>query len=244
MRGESYMDTLTDLLRSSNHTVIFTGAGMSTESGLPDFRSKDRGLWERFNPDELANINALKHNTDEFTKFYQFRLSELNKYEPHDGHHILAKWEKAGLVKGIITQNVDAFHSDAGSDNVMELHGSFRTFHCHDCKQEYNRDYYFAGNFICSCSGVIRPGIVLFGEQLPQDTFMDAETIAAKADLFIVLGSSLSVSPANMFPLVAKEAGAKLAIINREPTDYDRFADVIIQHKGIKEALTEVDASL
>lgn len=243
-RRNKYMDTLTDLLRSSNHTVIFTGAGMSTESGLPDFRSKDRGLWERFNPDELANIDALKHNTDEFTKFYQFRLSELNKYEPHDGHRILAKWEKAGLVKGIITQNVDAFHADAGSDNVMELHGSFRTFHCHDCKQEYDRDYYFAGNSICSCNGVIRPGIVLFGEQLPQNTFMDAEAIAAKADLFIVLGSSLSVSPANMFPLVAKEAGAKLAIINREPTDYDRYADVVIQHKGIKEALTEVDASL
>lgn len=237
------MDQLTDLLRTSNHTVVFTGAGMSTESGLPDFRSKDRGLWEKFNPNELANVHALRHNTKEFTEFYQFRLAELNKYEPHEGHRILAKWEESAKIKGIITQNVDAFHSDAGSRHVMELHGSFRTFHCHTCHKQYDRAYYFAGNSICSCGGVIRPGIVLFGEQLPQDTFMKAEEEAAKADLFIVLGSSLTVSPANMFPLVAKENGAKLVIINREPTDYDQYADIVIQDKSIRDVLTELDTA-
>ena len=108
------MEKLLNLLKSANHTLVFTGAGMSTESGLPDFRSKDRGLWERFNPNELANVQALIHNTDEFTEFYQYRLSEINKYVPHKGHNILAKWEQDGLIKGIITQNVDAFHSDAG----------------------------------------------------------------------------------------------------------------------------------
>lgn len=238
------MNQLTALLQAANHPIIFTGAGMSTESGLPDFRSKDRGLWEKFNPNELANVHALHHNTEEFTAFYQYRLATLNKYEPHDGHRILAKWEENNLIKGIITQNVDAFHHEAGSKNVMELHGSFRTFHCHECEQSINREAYFAGQSTCKCGGTIRPGIVLFGEQLPQDTFAKAEQESERADLFIVLGSSLTVSPANMFPLVAKESGAKLVIVNREPTDYDRYADLVIQDKNIKEVLIEVHNEL
>ncbi|HLS24145.1 MAG TPA: NAD-dependent deacylase [Pseudogracilibacillus sp.] len=235
---------VTQWLQEANSAVIFTGAGMSTESGLPDFRTKDRGLWEKFNPDELANVQALVHNEEEFTEFYRFRLRELFKYEPHRGHYILAEWEKAGLIDGIITQNVDAFHFDAGNKQVMELHGSFHSFHCHACKKEHNRQAYFDGETKCDCGGTIRPGIVLFGEQLPQDTFQQAEVMARQADLFIVLGSSLTVSPANMFPLVAKENGAKLVIINREPTDFDRYADATIRDKSIKEALIEIDQHL
>lgn len=214
---------------------------MSTESGLPDFRSKNRGLWEKFNPDELANVNALIHNKDEFTNFYRYRLQELHKYEPHDGHKILAKWEKENIVKAIITQNVDAFHHDAGSENVFELHGSFRSFHCHNCHKQYDRQSYFDGKDTCDCGGTIRPGIVLFGEMLPEDAFTQAEAHANKSDLFIVLGSSLSVSPANMFPLIAKQNGAKMAIINREPTDFDSIFDISIRDLSIKEALTKID---
>lgn len=235
------MKEFINLFTSSNNTVVFTGAGMSTESGLPDFRSKDRGLWEKFNPDELANVQALIHNTKEFTEFYQYRLSELYKYQPHAGHRILSEWEEGGLVKGIITQNVDAFHSDAGSKNVMELHGSFRTFHCHDCLREYERDLYFSGTSTCACGGTIRPGIVLFGEGLPQDTFGKAESAARQADLFIVFGSSLTVSPANTFPLMAKQSGAKLVIINREPTDFDDYADIIVRDQSIKDFLIAAD---
>ncbi len=239
------LEKFIDLLTNASYTIVFTGAGMSTESGLPDFRSKDRGLWEKFNPDELANVHALLHNTEEFTKFYQYRLSEVNKYQPHEGHKILAAWEKRGIIKGIITQNVDAFHSDAGSENVMELHGSFRTFHCHKCKKEFERAVYLDGVSTCDeCGGTIRPGIVLFGENLPQHTFTKAEEEALQADLFIVLGSSLSVSPANMFPLVAKENGAKLIIVNREPTQYDSLADLVIQDKSIRQLLIEVDEKL
>lgn len=238
------MKRLTKLLQSANNTIIFTGAGMSTESGLPDFRSKDRGLWEKFNPDELANVNALLHNTEEFTKFYQYRLSELHKYKPHKGHHILNDWEDRGFIRGIITQNVDGFHSDAGNRNVMELHGSFRSFHCHQCGNNCEREAYFNGLSTCECGGTFRPGIVLFGEGLPEDTFAKAERASTDADLLIVFGSSLTVSPANMFPLVAKENGAKLVIVNREPTDYDRFADLVIQDKNIKEVLTLVDEQL
>lgn len=234
------METLISLLKSAHYTVIFTGAGMSTESGLPDFRSKSRGLWEKFNPNELANVQALKHNEKEFTEFYRFRLSEITKYKPHEGHFILADWEKAGLIQGIITQNVDGFHHDAGSQNVMEIHGTFRSFHCHDCKNEHLRDNYLAGETTCSdCGGVVRPGIVLFGESLPQDVLMQAELTSLQSDLFIVLGSSLSVSPANMFPIQAKQNGAKLVIVNREPTELDEYADHLIHNRNIKDLLIE-----
>lgn len=238
------INRVTEWLKDAERTVIFTGAGMSTESGLPDFRTKDRGLWEKFNPDELANVNALVHNEKEFTEFYSYRLQELFKYEPHRGHYILAEWEKAGHIEGIITQNVDAFHFDAGSKKVMELHGSFHSFHCHTCQKSHERETYFKGETKCDCGGTVRPGIVLFGEQLPQDTFQQAEVLARQADLFIVLGSSLTVSPANMFPLVAKESGAKLVIINREPTDFDLHADATIQDISIKEALIAIDEQL
>lgn len=121
------MEELAQWIKEAEKTVVFTGAGMSTESGLPDFRSSDRGLWEKFNPDELANVNAVTENTEEFTSFYQYRLSEITKYQPHQGHAILGKWETDGLIHSIITQNVDGFHHDAGNKHVHELHGSFRT---------------------------------------------------------------------------------------------------------------------
>lgn len=239
------MQQLLSLLKHSTYSIVFTGAGMSTESGLPDFRSESRGLWTKFNPDELANVQALEHNQEEFTDFYRFRLSEINKYKPHTGHHVLADWEKAGLIQGIITQNVDGFHHDAGSQNVMELHGTFRKFFCHNCRKPQQREAYLAGDVHCAdCSGLIRPGIVLFGETLPQETFLQAETETMKADLFIVLGSSLTVSPANMFPQHAKQNGSKLVIINQEPTPFDSDADLVIRDHSIKEVLSELKERL
>jgi len=239
------MQQLIKLLKDSTHTVVFTGAGMSTESGLPDFRSESRGLWTKFNPDELANVNAIDQNLQEFTDFYRFRLSEITKYQPHSGHEILAEWENSGRIQGIITQNVDGFHHDAGSENVMELHGTFRKFHCHNCREDHDREAYLSGDVHChDCGGPIRPGIVLFGEMLPQDTFLKAEQETMQADLFIVLGSSLTVSPANMFPMHAKQNGAKLVIINREPTPFDSDADLVIQDRNIKEILSEVNELL
>ncbi len=233
-----------ELIEKANYTIVFTGAGMSTESGLPDFRSRDRGLWEKFNPDELANVNALHNNREEFSNFYRYRLSEIDKYNPHKGHYILSEWEEKGLIKGIITQNVDGFHSDAGNKNVLQLHGSFRSLHCHKCQRQYGRQTYLDGKYICECGGTVRPGIVLFGESLPEETFRQAEVEANKADLFIVLGSSLSVSPANMFPLVAKQNGAKLVIVNRETTELDMYADFIYQDLSIKDLLISLNNQL
>lgn len=239
------MNKIVELIRSASYTIVFTGAGMSTESGLPDFRSKDRGLWTKFNPDELANVHALQDNFEEFTSFYQYRLREIDKYQPHEGHQILGNWEKRGLIKGIITQNVDGFHHDAGNQNVMELHGTFRRFFCNQCLRDQDREEYLNGKSHCKyCDGPVRPGIVLFGEMLPEDVFLQAEIETSKSDLFIVLGSSLTVTPANMFPLIATERGAKLIIVNREPTPMDMYADFIVHDKSIKEFLIMIEKEL
>ena len=231
-------------LADAKHCVFFTGAGMSTESGLPDFRSAERGLWKKFNPSELAHVRALENNRDEFTAFYQARLADINQYQPHAGHKILADWEQRGLHQGIITQNVDGFHSDAGRHKVMELHGSFGDLHCHSCAVSMPRSDYLAGQGYCQCGGTIRPGIVLFGEMLPQDTFQQAEQATLASDLMIVLGSSLSVSPANSFPRLAKQAGARLVIVNNEATELDYLADLVINQQPIKALLEQLNQQL
>ncbi|HLR81078.1 MAG TPA: NAD-dependent deacylase [Bacillota bacterium] len=238
------LQKLAELITSSSHTIVFTGAGMSTESGLPDFRSAEGGLWAKFNPDELANIEALETNTEEFVNFYRHRLRDIEAYQPHKGHYILGEWEQNGWIHGIITQNVDGFHHDAHSKNVMELHGTFRSLYCHQCDKPQSREAFLNGDVYCSCGGPIRPGVVLFGEGLPQDVFMQAEKETSAADLFIVLGSSLTVTPANMFPLQAKQNRAQLVIVNRDDTPLDDFADYIIQDKSIKDVLTEVNQLL
>lgn len=233
------------LLKKSTDAIVYTGAGMSTESGIPDFRSASRGLWQSFNPNELANIHAIEKRPEEFTEFYRSRLKNITKHKPHKGHNILARWEQNSIIHGIITQNVDSFHHDAGNKNVMELHGTFRTFHCHHCGLPQEREKYLEGEVDCpSCGGLFRPGIVLFGENLPQETFIKAENAAKNADLFIVLGSSLTVSPANIFPLLAKENNANLIIVNNDPTDFDHYADVLIQDQSIRDVLIKVDQAL
>ncbi|HLR64404.1 MAG TPA: NAD-dependent deacylase [Pseudogracilibacillus sp.] len=237
------MKAFANLLLEANHVVVFTGAGMSTESGLDDFRTKTSGLWERFNPQELATVDALTHNREQFIQFYRYRLQAVFDAGPHEGHHILNEWEKNKTIQSIITQNVDGFHSLAGNRKVRELHGSFSTFYCHDCQAPYEATY-FLENAQCHCGGTIRPSIVLFGEGLPQNTFQIAEKDSLQADLFIVLGSSLTVSPANMFPSIAKENGAKLIIVNKDPTPYDHLADLLIQDDTIKHVLTSVNDQL
>lgn len=234
---------LSQWLKESNYTVIFTGAGMSTESGLPDFRSQS-GLWNQVDPTKLASIDALENNRDAFVSFYKKRLKSIQGHKPHAGHEILGKWEKAGIVHAVITQNVDGFHHQAGSENVTELHGTLRTVHCHTCQRRYPSTEFLNGKLACECGGFLRPSVVLFGEMLPMDAVERAEAEMAKADLFIVLGSSLTVSPANFFPIEAKQNGAKLVIVNMEPTDYDHFADLVINDRKIGDLLQEVDQKI
>ena len=232
---------LLELIKKSRNTIIYTGAGMSTESGLPDFRSAKTGLWENVDPTAVASTDALNRDVERFFQFYRDRVLGVKDCNPHKGHDILARWERRGVIKGIITQNVDGFHSVAGSENIMELHGTLQKVHCQSCGQVYGNEMYEAETFYCKCGGKLRPSVVLFGEGLPEETFMKAIDASERADLFIVLGSSLTVTPANQFPLLAKENGAKLVIVNLEPTLFDHYADLVIHDRKIGEVLAEIE---
>ncbi len=236
--------TIPELLKESKYTVVFTGAGMSTESGLPDFRSSGTGLWTKKDPSEIASTKALNENVKEFTEFYRERVLGVKEFGPHRSHYILAEWEEKGIIQSIITQNVDGFHQLAGSKRVAELHGTLQKLHCQSCGKEYDSEEYVNREYYCSCGGILRPNVVLFGEMLPQDAFQMAVEEAEKAELFIVLGSSLTVTPANQFPLLAKQSGAKLVIVNLDPTPLDMYADEVIHGKKIGEVLKSWDQAL
>jgi NAD-dependent deacetylase len=217
-------------LRESSFTTSFTGAGMSTESGLPDFRSSG-GLWtnnRRF--EELASVEALRRDYPAFVEFYRWRIEQLMGYEPHVGHRLLAEWQRAGRVKALITQNVDGFHAIAGSPDPIELHGTLRSTRCQSCAHPGTAEAFLTdAGLVCeACGGKMRPNVVLFGEALPEAALDRAAEASHAADLFIVLGSSLLVSPANYFPQIAKAQGAKLVIVNHDPTPMDDVADMVV----------------
>ena len=224
-----------DMLKN-REAVVFSGAGMSTESGLQDFRSKT-GIWANVDPTALASIDALKNNYEQFLSFYKSRLLVPESVKPNIGHKLIAKWEHEGFIKGIITQNVDGLHQAAGSVNVAELHGNLEPVRCFRCCKIASKDDFIQGNS-CSCGGRLRPGVVLFGEMLPESEIRKAELWSNNCKLFIVLGSSLVVSPANFFPRKAKYAEANLVIINKEETPLDDIADLVV-HKSIGEFLSE-----
>lgn len=238
------IEILATYLANAKSAAVFSGAGMSTESGLPDFRSNG-GLWRnnrRF--EQLASVDALETAYDEFVAFYRWRIEELGKYQPHEGHRVLARWEAEGRLEGIATQNVDGFHHAAGSKNVYELHGTLRQVRCERCAQEAPAAEFLADPPHCpACGGKRRPGVVLFGEMLPGDALAAADRLSREADLFIVLGSSLQVSPANMFPQLAKAGGARLVIVNRDRTPLDPLADLVLRG-SIRETLMELDSLL
>jgi NAD-dependent deacetylase len=228
--------------------VAFTGAGMSTESGLPDFRSA-QGLWKQ-RPEFLATMTAMRQMPDEFYFFYQWRIQRLWSVKPNPGHLALAELEEAGLVQHVITQNVDGLHHRAGSLNVSELHGTLKSVSCLNCQTHYdsrqilpqrgdweaeyqNGGYRHGAECACPrCGGNLRPDVVLFGESLPEDAWDVSQQWSRKADLFVVIGSSLAVSPANYLPQIAVEAGAKLLIINQESTPLDHFATWCLRTKA------------
>ncbi|WP_026703281.1 NAD-dependent deacylase [Salibacterium aidingense] len=238
------MNQLADLLQHSDYPVVMTGAGMSTESGLPDFRS-NTGLWKNQNPAALASVEAMENNRSEFLAFYQSRIEALAGVLPNDGHHILADWEQKGFIKSIITQNVDGLHQQAGSRHVAELHGSIAALHCHSCGASADSSRYTNNETSCPvCGGFLRPNIVLFGEMLPEEAIAFAQQESTRADLFIVLGSSLSVAPASYFPVDAKQQGARLVIVNRTETDMDKEADLLVQGENIGSILKEADHHL
>ena len=217
------------LVNESNNIVFFGGAGVSTESGIPDFRSKD-GLYNqkyKYPPEEILSHTFFMNNTEEFYKFYKDKMNSL-KYEPNITHEKLAELENMGKLKAIVTQNIDGLHQKAGSKNVFELHGSILRNYCMRCNKFYDAEYVFNSNGIplCSCGGIIKPDVVLYEEGLDENIVEGSIENIQKADLLIVAGTSLTVCPASS--LINYYRGKNLVLINRDPTPYDNMASLVI----------------
>jgi NAD-dependent deacetylase len=207
------------IITLSKRMVVLTGAGCSVESGVPDFRSPS-GWWRQIDPKTVATVKALETNYPLFHSFYTTRVNHLREFLPHAGHEILARWEQAGHIELIATQNVDGLHQAAGSSHVHELHGSIREFRCHSCGRETDEEA-FIQEQSCSCGGKLRPGVVLFGENLPRDAWDRSMQAIESADVVMVIGTSLQVHPVNQLPFLTK---GKLILINAEETGQeDRF---------------------
>jgi NAD-dependent deacetylase len=210
---------------------VLTGAGASTESGIPDFRSAS-GIWAQYDPMEYATIDAFRRDPEKVWDFYSKRLGMLTEAKPNPAHQVLAELERRGLVEAVITQNVDRLHERAGSTNVVEVHGSLRTSSCLDCghRESFERVVELLPVPRCErCGAVLKPDVVMFGELLPEDAIDRAFELARAAGLFLVVGSSLEVYPVAGLPDEALAAGAALAIVNKGPTPYDARADLTIE---------------
>ena len=227
-----YMDetnTLIKWIKGSKKTVFFGGAGVSTESGLKDFRSKDGLYNEKYDypPEEILSHSFFINKTNEFYKFYRDKL-DTRKYKPNITHEVLSLMEKKGLLSSIITQNIDGFHQDAGSIKVLELHGSIKRNYCMDCGKFYDETIVFESSDIprCSCGGIIKPDVVLYEEALDSETIKEAINEISNCDLLIIGGTSLNVYPAAGFINYFK--GKHLVLINRDITQYDHLCDLVI----------------
>ncbi|HIQ48398.1 MAG TPA: NAD-dependent deacylase [Aquifex aeolicus] len=214
--------------------VALTGAGISAESGIPTFRGKD-GLWNKFRPEELATPEAFFRDPKLVWGWYDWRKSLIAKAEPNEGHKILAKMEKEFPHFYLITQNVDGLHKKAGSEKVIELHGNIWKVKCVNCKYEtyeYRTPLPEIPPKCEQCGGLLRPGVVWFGESLPMDALQKAYELSRKSLVFIVIGTSGVVYPAAELPYIAKENGAEVIEVNPEETPISRIADKIFREKA------------
>jgi NAD-dependent deacetylase len=223
------------LLQQARSVVAFSGAGISTPSGIPDFRSAGSGMWERFDPMEVASLTVFRFNPKKFWDWKRPLLRQIWAAQPNPAHQALARLEAAGKLSAVITQNIDGLHQRAGSKNVLEVHGSVETMSCPACHSRYPaldfRDLIEKTEDMprCpSCGEILKPDIVLYEEMLPQDVWYASEKACAGADVMLVVGSSLEVYPAAALPEMALEAGARLVIVNLSPTHLDPRADVLL----------------
>ena len=221
---------LIDMINSSKSIVFFGGAGVSTESGIPDFRSKDGIYNMKYNypPEKILSHSFFVTNTEDFFKFYKEKMNSL-KYNPNTTHYTLAKLEKLGKLKAIITQNIDGLHQKAGSKIVYELHGSVMRNYCLNCGKEYNAEYVFNSKSIipkCSCGGIIKPDVVLYEEPLDNEVYENALKAISNCDMLIIGGTSLAVYPASY--LINYFKGKYIVLINKDSTTFDKKADLVI----------------
>jgi NAD-dependent deacetylase len=233
-------ETLAELIRTHQPCVALTGAGVSTESGIPDFRSAC-GIWAQFDPYEVASIEGFRRDPERVWEFYGLRLGVLQDAEPNAAHHALARLEAEGFLQAIVTQNVDGLHRAAGSQDVIEVHGSIATASCPRCGRNEDPRRLLPLPRCADCGVVLKPDVVMFGELLPVDAIERATQLARDARLLLVVGSSLQVYPVAGLPEETLHAGGKLAIVNREPTPYDDRA-AFVAHASAGELLGAMSA--
>jgi NAD-dependent deacetylase len=238
MEKQAVLKSVTKLARmiiDSKYAIVLTGAGISTESGIPDFRSPG-GLWDKFSPDIYGNIHSFLENPFKFWEMAEKIAPNIFKAKPNPAHYALAELEKKNLIKAIITQNVDGLHQKAGSVLVYEIHGNIDRFVCFGCRASYPREQVIRKLKkekhyppICDmCKAPLKPSAVLFGEDLPKFEYYQSHALAEKSDLMIVAGSSLEVAPVCDLPNLTLKYGGKLAIVNDVPTYMDEKAELNI----------------
>ncbi|MGH2956490.1 MAG: SIR2 family NAD-dependent protein deacylase [Solirubrobacterales bacterium] len=240
---------LAELIRESSCTVALTGAGISVPSGIPDFRTPGEGLWEKVDPMEVAHIDAFRRDPARFWSFYRPRLQMLGDVEPNPAHDALAELERSGLLEAVVTQNIDMLHVKAGSERVIEVHGSIRTSSCPQCGGRFEIaqvEAMFGNEGVPECPvciAPVKPDVVLFGELLPAEAMAEAEALAARAELMFCIGSSLEVHPVAGLPSVTLARGGRLGIVTKGPTPFDSDAavrmdaDVVADLEAVLEAL-------
>jgi NAD-dependent deacetylase len=227
------VERLAGLIREHGPAVVLTGAGISTESGIPDFRSPT-GIWAEYDPAEYATIDAFRANPRKVWSFYSMRLRVLVEAEPNTGHHALAALEGAGHVRAVVTQNIDGLHQRAGSREVVEVHGSIRSSTCLECGASYPLDALLslledAKAPACPrCGAIVKPDVVMFGEVLPEAAIDRAYELARSTGLLLVVGSTLEVWPVSLLPQETLAGGGQVAVVNRGPSAIDDRAVVKI----------------
>ena len=228
------LDTATKLFQHAKHTVVLTGAGISTPSGIPDFRSEGTGLWSKNEAMEVASLSNFRYEPFSFYEWFRPLANRITNADPNAAHIALAELGQAGLIDTVITQNIDVLHQKAGSKKVIEMHGTLRTLSCTQCFHQFESTS-FLGPFVnegiiphCTdCGAILKPDVILFGEQLPQKAWYEAQHAARNCDLMLVIGSSLEVLPVAGLPMQTLDRGGHLIIINQTPTYLDVRADIV-----------------
>lgn len=239
-----------NLIRSTGNGVVLTGAGISTPSGIPDFRSPGSGLWSRYDPMEVASLSAFRYQPERFLTWFHPLAKTILHALPNPAHYALASMETAGYFNTIITQNIDGLHQRAGSKKVLEVHGTLRSLTCIGCFQNFQADSfitrYIEHNELprCpDCGKILKPDVILFEEQLPKQTWLKAEQVCNQCSIFLVAGSSLEVTPVATLPMKALANQAKLVIINHTPTYLDPRAEILIR-RDVAEILPKISELL
>ncbi len=241
-------EQLAELIRDSECTVALTGAGISVPSGIPDFRTPGEGLWEKVDPMSVATIDAFHRDPQRFWEFYRPRFHALSDKRPNPAHKALAELERRGLLAAVITQNIDRLHRKAGSERVIEVHGSIATASCTSCQASYELERVASlfdddGVATCTCcGGKVKPDVVLFGELLPEDAIEQAQAWCARAELLLCIGSSLEVHPVAGLPGVTLASGGRIAIVTKSSTSYDPDAAVRLDGDVVEELTAVVGA--